>query len=249
VIFVRDRRRVWQAAISATAAFSTCAALTLAGAAQDARAAAPRAAAGHPKPTPGRVIHGDIVPGRSADVTQHRRGRTAVTKVLVILGYWAKHDSTTPAEAKKLVITEANDWYRRASYGKQGLTGAATKWLRVPQPKHCGDIDDATFKAAVKAADKAHYHPSGYDRIVLYEPCKNPNSIGIGNLPGNHVVLTKGGMNLPTAVHEQGHNYGLGHANQLVCTKDGSRATEVCQESWTLSRLLIMQRLLRFGTR
>ena len=123
------------------------------------------------------------------------------------------------------MITQANTWYRRASYGHQGLTGTATKWLKIPR-QTCGALNDNVIKAARKAADKAHYHSAGYDRFVLYEPCStNGGAIGIGNLPGNQVVLVKGGLTLATAVHEQGHNYGLGHANELICKKGSSRAT------------------------
>lgn len=171
----------------------------------------------HDLVTPGRV------PGRGVDhsaAARHKR----VTRVLVILTYWSHRDPFNRAYAKRVVITDANTWYRRASYGRQGLTGTATGWLHVHKPAQCGSIDEKTIAAAKHAARR--YHPSRYDRIVIYQPCSIAGgAIGVGEEPGSVVILARGGMNMPTAVHEQGHNYGLGHANQLVCSEHGRRST------------------------
>jgi hypothetical protein len=148
--------------------------------------------------------------------------RAAVTRVLVILAYWGAHDSVTQHSAKSLVITQGNRWYRAASYGRQGLTGTATAWLKIG-PQSCGDF--GTFGPAEAAARRAHYNTAAYDRVIIYEPCSLGYEIGLGQEPGNKVMLFSGGMNLPTAVHEQGHNYGSDHANFLECTRRGKRVT------------------------
>lgn len=172
--------------------------------------------------TPGVSSAGPPHHVRAVRTEQHTR----VTRVLVMLTYWKKHDSVTPKQAKHVVITAANAWYRRASYGRQGITGTATRWLHVPEPDGGCDSFDPTYLAAAKRA-AASYHPSRYDRIVLYQPCRSEggSDLGSGEIGGNLAILTKGGMDLPTAVHEQGHNYGLWHSNQLSCDRHGKPST------------------------
>ena len=151
-----------------------------------------------PKPYSGRPLQGDIVPGRTPAGGLHaaRRGKDEGhqgARHPRLLGQARLHHAGPGQEGGD---HQANAWYRRASYGHQGLTGTATKWLKIPR-QTCGALNDDVIKAARKAADKAHYHSANYDRFVLYEPCStNSGAIGIGNLPGNQVVLMKGGMTL-----------------------------------------------------
>jgi hypothetical protein len=164
-----------------------------------------------------------VVPASSERTLARAAAGPKTTRVLVILAYWSKPDSVTRAQAKSVVITQTDHWYDKASFGAQRITGAVTPWLKIPKRK-CGDLD-AALKAATAAARDAGYKPQNYQRKVVYEPCSEYPVAGRGYLGANGVVITSGGMELPVSVHEQGHNYGLQHANFLACHNDQVNTT------------------------
>ena len=159
-------------------------------------------------------------------------GSPGTTSVLVILAYWTRPDAVTPAKAREVFFGDADRWFREVSYGKAGLAGAVTPWLRISAPPsgqcYAGGealLADATRRAAALGAT---YDAGRYTRTVLYFPACGGDAVGVAGWayePGT-VSWLNGRLDRRTTVHEQGHNYGLGHAWSLSCTSStGARVT------------------------
>jgi hypothetical protein len=153
-----------------------------------------------------------------------------VTRVLTILAYWTAPDTVTPARVKQQILVDDDAWFREVSYGQVGLTGAVTPWVRIAAPTggRCYEFAAELMAAAQAKAKAIGYDAAGYDRTILYFPrCTGgdtKNVAGWAFEPGTHVWLN-GYMDRRTSVHEQGHNYGMGHARSYACTSGGVRVT------------------------
>jgi hypothetical protein len=152
--------------------------------------------------------------------------------VIVILAYWTKPDSVTQASATSKVFGDAHNWFKEVSYGKAGLTGVVTPWVRIPPPStgRCyADSEEILGNARNKAGLLGgKYVPSQYQRTIVYFPrCSGGDTTGVAGWayePGDSAWLN-GYLDRRTTVHEQGHNYGLGHARSLTCTTSGGART------------------------
>ncbi len=159
---------------------------------------------------------------------------TAATRqrVLVILASWTTPDSVTKEAAEKLFLGDADAWFTQASHGAMGLTGDVTPWLTVAGPDQnlCWANMYQLMTQAKEAAKSRGFDAATYDRTVLYFPpapagSDCANYAGWATVPGSEVWLN-GNLSLRTAIHEQGHNLGLGHAFAWSCRNpDGSAAT------------------------
>ncbi len=154
---------------------------------------------------------------------------TGTTKVLVILASWTAPDSVTQDSAARQMFTDSSSWYSQASYGALTQTGAVTPWVSIAAPagnKCYGDMHNEMVNAK-SAALALGYNSADYDRTVLYFPhdaAANSDCSGYAgwaSVSGNEIWLN-GYMDLRVTVHEQGHNYGLLHANTLACRDAGS---------------------------
>jgi hypothetical protein len=158
-------------------------------------------------------------------------GTTGTLSVIVLLAYWTAPDSVTPAKAAAQLFGDDDKWYREVSYGKVGLAGVVTPWLRIPAPSNGRCYDDAEgilANARAKAAALGGaYDPARYQRTVVYFPrCTGTDTRGVAGWayePGSTAWLN-GYLDRRTSVHEIGHNFGLGHARSLSCrSATGSR--------------------------
>jgi len=166
----------------------------------------------------------------SAGVTvQAAPAVTGTTKVLVILASWTAPDSVTQDSAGRQMFTDSSTWYSQASYGALTQTGAVTPWVSIAAPvgnKCYGDMHNEMVNAK-SAALALGYNSANYDRTVLYFPhdsAANSDCSGYAGwaaVSGNEVWLN-GYIDRRVTVHEQGHNYGLLHANTLACKDSAS---------------------------
>ena len=156
-----------------------------------------------------------------ADIPAKPKKAKKNTKTLVIMAYSKKKDATTPALLKRVYFDQVDRWMRWESAGRQGEKGTVTKWLKISKSTHCADQSTLT-KRAVKAASKAGYKPSKYQRIAIYFPkCSalpwsGLGSIGKDNDKKYHVWLN-GAPTLQVIAHESLHNYGLLHSASTNC--------------------------------
>ncbi|HVF20872.1 MAG TPA: Ig-like domain-containing protein [Mycobacteriales bacterium] len=153
--------------------------------------------------------------------------------VLVILAYWTRPDSVTPAIARARFFDDANKWFRESSYGQYGISGTVTPWVKIPAPANnqCYAGAETMFYDARAAAEAlgAAYDSDRYTRTVLYFPrctgTDTKNVAGWAYEPGP-VAWLNGYLDRRTVVHEQGHNLGLGHARAHTCrTLSGTPVT------------------------
>ncbi|HWL37239.1 MAG TPA: Ig-like domain-containing protein [Frankiaceae bacterium] len=151
-------------------------------------------------------------------------GSAGTSAVLVILAYWSTRDTMTQAKATAQIFGDDDKWFREASYGRAGLAGVVTPWLRIPRP-HDGQCynhaEQLRYDAEQKARDLgSKYDPSNFQRTMIYFPrCggyDTQNVAGWAYEPGN-IVWLNGVMDRRTTIHELGHSYGLGHARSYAC--------------------------------
>jgi hypothetical protein len=143
---------------------------------------------------------------------------TGVTTVLVILATWTVPDSVTQASATDVMFTQGNKWWGENSYGALQLSGTVTPWVTIPAPSSCYP-GTALMNSAKQAALAKGYNAANYNRTVVYFPgCAEASGYaGWAYVPGTSVWLN-GYMDMRVAIHEQGHNYGLGHAHSYNCS-------------------------------
>ena len=143
---------------------------------------------------------------------------TGPISVLIIPVYWSvPPDDVTPSQAVSQIGTTDNAWFQEVSYGQTSLTATSTPWLQIAPPVECSFH---LARAAESAAVSAGYDPSAFDRRLFYFPaasCPDDHYAGWAELTGSWVWI-QGAMDSATTIHEEGHNYGLGHANSLTCT-------------------------------
>ena len=123
-------------------------------------------------------------------------------RVLVVRATWG------PTIDDASALSEAADFYRRASFGRLRLELDITPWLRTYAQPICPDDE----QAAKDAARVAGYKIDSYARIAEVLPGDVCAFDGIAR--GDDVLVT-----VPEAlVHELGHTFGLKHAMSFVCT-------------------------------
>ncbi len=157
-------------------------------------------------------------------LTSSTQSTTGTTSVLVILAYWTQPDAVTPTSAANVIFTQGNPWWKEASYGQLAITGKVTPWVHISAPTYdCYSDGDSIMSHARTAASA--YNPGSYQRVIVYFPACGGSPgwafVGAGS------VWINGSMDLRVTIHEQGHNYGLGHAHSYGCTSGGRPTTLV----------------------
>src|SRR5215475_4136267 len=122
-------------------------------------------------------------------------------RVLVIRATWG------PTADNAAVLSEAADFYRRASFGRLRLQLDITPWLRTYPTAVCPDDE----QAAKDAARAAGYSVESYARIAEVLPADVCDFSGVAL--GPEVLLTDPHV----FVHELGHTFGLKHATSYEC--------------------------------
>ncbi len=176
----------------------------------------------------GRESASTVVSGRSpsgAGVTP-----TGTTNVLVMLVDWTSPDSVTPASATTQMFTDTNGYYRDASFGGLGQTGAVTPWLKIAGPSidangnpRCYGDFGTIMNQARSAATAAGYTMDSYSNYVVYFPRCAGDSAGYSGWAyvGSTDTWLNGYLDRRVTVHEQGHNYGLWHSHSYLCSGGG----------------------------
>jgi len=148
------------------------------------------------------------------------------SKVLVMRAYWGANRPAKPntQQARSIWLTKGNAWFREVSHRRYSISGAVTPWLKIKKPARC--IEGAfTSMARARVQAKARgYRLGRYTRFILYLPCSERGIVGLGTMPGAE-VWQFGSLAYDVALHEEGHNLGLGHANTRECTRGSAQVT------------------------
>ncbi|HWT24441.1 MAG TPA: Ig-like domain-containing protein, partial [Solirubrobacteraceae bacterium] len=144
---------------------------------------------------------------------------TGERRALVMRVTWSQPDGLTDADAQREIGVNAANWMSEVSGGLVQLSATVTPWLTIPETP-CGSYNLVRARA-VAAATAAGYAPGTYDHEVIYFPHASECAwAGLGFLPGR-VTWFNGQFTTRELVHEIGHNFGLHHANALMC-RDGA---------------------------
>lgn len=140
----------------------------------------------------------------------------------------------TADQARSLVFTggssSANGYYQAVTWNKMSLIGKLRSdgdvygWYTINYSNTTCDPQN-WMTAAKAAAQSAGVDLSGYDNIIMMFPYSSScNWSGMAEVSGTNSWLN-GGPQVPTIVHELGHNYGLMHASTESCTNNGQTVT------------------------
>lgn len=155
---------------------------------------------------------------------------SGTTNLLVMLAYWTSPDSVTQASASTQMFTDTNGYYRDASFGGLGQTGAVTPWLKIAGPSidangnpRCYGDFGTIMNQARSAATAAGYTMDSYSNYVVYFPRCAGDSAGYSGWAyvGSSDTWLNGYPDRRSTVHEQGHNYGLWHSHSYLCASGG----------------------------
>jgi M6 family metalloprotease-like protein len=150
-------------------------------------------------------------------------------KVLVILVNFQDKQTQpyTLDTARSLVFTTTSNFDLEASFQQTWLTGDVVGWYTIPLSSTvCDSSSIASY--AKQAAQAAGVNLSAYTRYVYAFPQNACSWWGLGSVGGNPSnAWINGSLALKVIAHEMGHNFGLYHANALVCgtTTIGSNCT------------------------
>jgi Ser-Thr-rich glycosyl-phosphatidyl-inositol-anchored membrane family protein/gametolysin peptidase M11 len=148
-------------------------------------------------------------------------GSPTMDKVLVLLVQWTAPDAVTPTTAADEVFNRSNLWYQDASFGRVGLGGTVSNWLRIATPSNCDNVYQIKTLAD-NAATASGIDRSAYSREMIYFPWDRRCTWGgQAEITGTNVWIN-GEMDDRIVVHELGHNYGLRHAHSYKCTSGGA---------------------------
>lgn len=147
-------------------------------------------------------------------------------RLLVMRVYWGAAAPAKPStvQARSIWLTRGNAWFKEVSHARYSISGTVTRWLKISNPGGCFQ---GAFTAMDRAKSKARalgYRPAAYSRFVLYLPCDAGGILGLGSMPGAD-VWQFGSLDYKIALHEQGHNLGLGHANTRTCMRGAAQVT------------------------
>ena len=93
--------------------------------------------------------------------------------------------------------------------GSTSIRGA----IKIPRPADVCDLSQV-----IPAAEAAHgVFGSGTRHTMVYMPAQNCGGwLGVAWINGNQILIN-GAPYIDVTAHELGHNFGLGHSNQLDC--------------------------------
>jgi len=128
-----------------------------------------------------------------------------------------------PALLRAYYFTNANsvaNFYGMASYGRWHLSGQVFGTYTVPYPNtDCGAMFSGWMQAAKQAATRDGYQDANFDAVQVIFLAACPWG---GAYMGGHESFVTGPQ---YAIHELGHDFGLGHGSALYCVVNGLYVT------------------------
>lgn len=133
--------------------------------------------------------------------------------LVVLPVYWDGAPMTTSTAELTSMANGTRDFWQRNSANQITLATTVRDAKKIDPPADACDLDQV-----IRAAEAAHgISGSGTRHTMVYMPKQNCGGwLGIAWLYGNQILIN-GSPLVDVAAHELGHNFGLGHANQLDC--------------------------------
>jgi len=150
--------------------------------------------------------------------------QASIAAVLINFTDLATQPFTTAQAASALYgsSTSAKAFFEEESKGRMSVSGAVFGWYTIDATTAgCNWTSWVTLGAA--AANAAGANLSSYTNVMYVFPNTSQCGFaGLGYVPGT-VTLLNGTLSVQVMTHELGHNFGLGHANAINCTVNGTR--------------------------
>lgn len=157
-----------------------------------------------------------------------RRAATAPRshRMLVMRAYWTAATPKRPStvQARNLFLARGKSWFEEVSHGRYTISGTVTRWLKIKRPSGCTYGAFTAMDQAKAAARRSGHNLGAYSRFLLYLPCDGGGMVGLGSMPGAD-LWQFGSLAYDVAIHEQGHNLGVRHANARECSAGVAQVT------------------------
>ncbi len=167
-------------------------------------------------------------PGTSAAtpsaLTAGSPAHASIAAVLINFSDLKTQPFTTAQAATALYnsTTSAKSFYEEESKGRMTVSGAVFGWYTLAAATTGCDWQ-TWVTLATNAANAAGANLASYTNVVFVFPSTSQCGFaGLGYVPGS-VSLLNGTLSVQVMTHELGHNFGLGHANAISCTENGTR--------------------------
>lgn len=133
--------------------------------------------------------------------------------LVVLPVYWDGSPMDATSAQLTAMGTGTRDFWQRNSANQITLATTVRPAIKIPRPADVCDLE-----SVIPAAEAAHgVTGSGTQHTMIYMPSQNCGGwLGIAWINGNQSLIN-GAPYLDVTAHELGHNFGLGHANQLDC--------------------------------
>lgn len=129
-----------------------------------------------------------------------------------------KDDTRTPYTPTQindaLGVSQVNYWLNSAYSVAFNRTNKIAGWYTLPINKTC-DVYQISTEANKVLMSKG-INPNSFDRVIYLFPSQCPWG-GKGEMPGKLAWITNNTFINYAMAHEEGHNFGINHANSYTC--------------------------------
>lgn len=140
------------------------------------------------------------------------RPATGAHVVDIVQVHWGNRDATSTADLEN-VVSVTGEFYSDVTSGRTTVrVGQSISWIEIPPPSDCG------WTAALAAGrELIAQRGNPGTHLLVYTPEDTRCPFWGQAERGGNAVMLNGAPYSGTYTHELAHNFGLGHADLLVC--------------------------------
>lgn len=149
--------------------------------------------------------------------------------------YWGDSPDGATVASLTTMTEKVRDYWREQSSNRIDIADITVKdWKKIDTPDGCANTaiyNDAVAANGLPGVSANHHY------LIYFPKTASCHWAGLGSVSGS--IMWDNGMWSPSKypeeamAHEFGHNLGLSHANQAVCTENGKRVPMIPTSSTT----------------